>query len=120
MKVNSSAEITCSTSSPGVLGLYLHRRFHDKTTVVYLSLEKGKVTKNTTATEFAGRLHVTANKQVKEGVEFTMRVSLLELDDTDLYYCKWIQFSSASKYESMSSNGTVVIVRGKIKSKSIV
>lgn len=111
MKVNSSAEITCSTSLPDVLGLYLQRKFHRKSEIVYLSLHQGKVTKNTTAEEFIGRIQVTPNMQGKDGFKFTLRLSLLGLDDTDLYYCRWSHFNL--KKESLISTGTIVIVRGK-------
>ncbi|XP_026206531.1 uncharacterized protein LOC113155979 [Anabas testudineus] len=109
MKVNSSAEITCSTSLPDVLGLYLQRKFHRKSEIVYLSLHQGKVTKNTTAEEFIGRIQVTPNMQGKDGFKFTLRLSLLGLDDTDLYYCRWSHFNL--KKESLISTGTIVIVR---------
>ncbi|KAM9410883.1 uncharacterized protein ACWYII_025809 isoform 2-T2 [Salvelinus alpinus] len=38
MKVNSSAEILCSTSLPDPTGLYLMGRFHDNRDVLYLSI----------------------------------------------------------------------------------
>ncbi|XP_028989025.1 uncharacterized protein LOC114845315 [Betta splendens] len=110
-KVNSSAEIKCSTSSTEVMGLCLRRRFHSKRDIVFLSLNKGEVMKDTTATEFKGRIQVTPNRNVKQGIELTLQLSLLQLEDTDLYYCEWNSLDSQSMQESKSSNGTILIVR---------
>lgn len=106
-KVNSSAEITCSCSLSYLIVFKLQRRFHGNEPVVFLSLENGKVTKNTIAEEFTDRIHF---QQIKGGYGFTLELSLLRLEDTDLYYCNWIHMES-EKLETVSSNGTIIIVR---------
>ncbi|XP_008303195.1 uncharacterized protein LOC103374823 [Stegastes partitus] len=108
-RVNSSAEITCSTSLSDPMGVYLHRRFHSNKDIVYLSLKGGLITKNTINEDFAGRIVVTPDQQIKGGYGFTMQLSLLELEDTNLYYCSWTYFE-LSKKQTVSSNGTVIIV----------
>ncbi|KAK2820928.1 hypothetical protein Q5P01_023887 [Channa striata] len=110
--VNSSVTITCSTSLSDALGLYLQRQFHGKKNIVYLSLSKGNVAKNTTSEEFKGRIQVIQEKSNKKGYGFTLQLSLLALDDTDLYYCQWSHFEPKRAIEeSLSSNGTIIIVR---------
>nr|XP_020481022.1 uncharacterized protein LOC109974909 [Monopterus albus]XP_020481023.1 uncharacterized protein LOC109974909 [Monopterus albus] len=109
--VNSSAEIVCSTSLPDQMGLYLHRNFHGQRDTVFLSLKDGLVTKNTTAAEFAGRIHINPDQQVKEGHRFTFQLSLLEVDDTDLYYCEWSNYQS--QMATLLTNATIIIVKEK-------
>ncbi|XP_039991501.1 uncharacterized protein LOC120794467 [Xiphias gladius] len=112
MRVNSSAEITCSTSLSEPMGLYLNRRFHGEGDIVYLALQNRLVTKNTTSAKFIGRIHVTPSYGPSYG--FTLRLSLLALDDTDLYYCTWSHFKpQTATRETQSSNGTIIIVREK-------
>ena len=108
MRVNSSAEITCSTSLSNPMGLNLYRQFHGNMKVVYLSLDNGQVTRNTIAPEFEGRIH---HQQMKDGHGFTLQLSLLRQEDTDLYYCSWQYFEKS--LETLQSNGTMIIVRGK-------
>ncbi|XP_035469465.2 T-cell antigen CD7 [Scophthalmus maximus] len=111
MRVNSSAEITCSTSLPEPMGLYLRRLFRNGEDVVYLDLKNGRVTKRTTAPEFMGRIEVTPHQQIEAGCGFTLRLSLLGLGDTDLYYCTWSHFKSQmGMLDTQSSNGTLIIV----------
>ncbi|XP_042253252.1 uncharacterized protein LOC121886911 isoform X1 [Thunnus maccoyii] len=110
--VNSSDEITCSTALPNPMGFYLQRRFHNTKDVVFLSLEEGRISKNTTAAEFEGRIHITPVKQIVQGCGFTLRLSSLRLDDTDLYYCSWTYFKSETRV-THPSNGTVIIVKEK-------
>lgn len=107
-KVNSSAEITCSCSLSYLIVFKLQRRFHGNEPVVFLSLENGEVTKNTIAEEFTDRINI---QQIEGGYGFTLELSLLRLEDTDLYYCNWIHMES-EKLETVSSNGTIIIVRG--------
>uniref|UniRef100_A0A3B5AI79 Immunoglobulin V-set domain-containing protein n=1 Tax=Stegastes partitus TaxID=144197 RepID=A0A3B5AI79_9TELE len=116
-RVNSSAEITCSTSLSDPMGVYLHRRFHSNKDIVYLSLKGGLITKNTINEDFAGRIVVTPDQQIKGGYGFTMQLSLLELEDTNLYYCSWTYFE-LSKKQTVSSNGTVIIVSGETNHSS--
>lgn len=115
MAVNSSAEITCTTSLPNPMGLYLRRFFHSERDIVYLSLHKGKVTKNITAPNYGSRVHMGPDQPTEaEGSSFLLRLSLLQLDDTDLYYCSWSHFSKEKeKDETLASNGTVIIVTSK-------
>ncbi|KAM9425251.1 uncharacterized protein KZ484_008271 [Pholidichthys leucotaenia] len=110
VRANMSAEITCTTSLTSPMGLYLMRHFHDTKQLVYLNLKEGKVTKNTTHAIFQGRLSVTPAKQKLRGQGFTFRLSLLRLDDVDVYYCEWIHVDMGSK-KNMASNGTVLIIR---------
>ncbi|KAE8284616.1 hypothetical protein D5F01_LYC17951 [Larimichthys crocea] len=110
MGINSSVEITCSTSLPDPMGVYLHRGFHGDEDAVYLDLEKGKVEKATVAPEFKGRIDVSSDQQIKDGFRFTFQMSRLELTDTDYYYCRWI-FLKTTKLEDLSSSGTVIIVK---------
>ncbi|XP_023263903.1 uncharacterized protein LOC111656424 [Seriola lalandi dorsalis] len=112
LRVNSSAEITCTTSLSNPMGLYLHRRFSGDRDVVFLSLTEGRITKHKTDPKFDNRIVVTADEQVMEGSGFTLSLSLLELDDTDMYYCSWIHFSQQThQKETQSSNGTIIIVK---------
>ncbi|XP_029312368.1 uncharacterized protein LOC115024717 isoform X2 [Cottoperca gobio] len=93
MRVNSSAEIRCSTSLSNPMGLTLQRSFHGKPDVVYLDLKNGTLIKNTTAQEFKGRIHVAADRHTEEGCGFILRLSLLGLEDTGLYFCSWSYMS---------------------------
>lgn len=113
VRLNTSMRITCSTSLSETMGVYLHRSFHGKNDVVFLALDKGQVTKDTIAENFAGRIRIVNEQQTAEGYRFTWELSLLGLDDTDLYYCSWVYFNSEKgNQETRSSNGTVILVRG--------
>lgn len=95
------------------MGFYLHRHFHGDKDIVHLNLDNGQMGKNTIAAEFVDRIDIAPDQQIREGCGFTVQLSLLGLDDTDLYYCGWIKFSSeTSDLESLNSNGTLIIVRG--------
>ncbi|XP_035002623.1 uncharacterized protein LOC118101083 [Hippoglossus stenolepis] len=108
----SSVEISCSTSFSDPIGLYLRRKFLGDRILLHLALEDGLVTKNTTAAEFRGQLNVTLERQVKVGYEFTMWLSELELDDTNLYYCTWSRFESEKRtLKNQTSIGTIIIVQ---------
>lgn len=109
-RVNSSAEITCSTSLSDPLGVYLYRRFPSDQDIVYLAFTKQQITKKTINEQFKDRIIVTEDQQIRGGNGFTMQLSLLELQDTNLYYCSWTYFESRRR-QTLSSNGTVIIVR---------
>ncbi|KAF1374228.1 hypothetical protein PFLUV_G00247470 [Perca fluviatilis] len=112
LRVNSSAKITCSTSLPEPMGLSLKRAFHDKRDIVFLSLKNGLVTKYTIVEEFVGRINVAPDQQIRAGYGFTLQLSLLGQEDTDLYYCSWIYFKSeTANIETLPSNGTIIIVK---------
>ncbi|KAM7371199.1 hypothetical protein PAMP_010690 [Pampus punctatissimus] len=97
------------------MGLYLQRRFHDTKDILYLSLENRRITKNTTDENFEGRIQITPEQQRSDGCSFTLVLSMLGFEDTDLYYCKWIYFASNTKARGkLSSRGTIIIVREKI------
>ncbi|XP_017271618.1 uncharacterized protein LOC108235868 [Kryptolebias marmoratus] len=105
---NSSVQITCTISQLKPLGLSLHRYFHNKT-IVYLSFENGLNKKTTLDVTMKNRTAITPSQQ-GQSLEFTIKLSLLKLDDTDLYYCRWIYFN-INEVISLESNGTIVIVR---------
>ncbi|XP_069563530.1 uncharacterized protein [Brachyistius frenatus] len=109
ISVNSSAEITCFTSFSEPAGLYLNRRFHSTTNIVYLALQKGLITKTTINAQFTNRIHVTPDLQIRENRVF-FQLNLLQLEDTNLYYCSWMYFISSTG-QRLSSNGTLIIVR---------
>ncbi|XP_023129177.1 uncharacterized protein LOC111570566 [Amphiprion ocellaris] len=109
-RVNSSAEITCSTSLSDPLGVYLYRRFPSDQGIVYLAFTGQEITKTTINEHFKDRVIVTEDQPVRGGNGFTMQLSLLELEDTNLYYCSWTYFESMRR-QTLSSNGTVIIVR---------
>ncbi|XP_053197589.1 uncharacterized protein LOC128381577 [Scomber japonicus] len=111
VRVNSSVEITCSTTVPDPIGLYLERRFPNIGNIMFLSLREGQITKNTITDEFNGRIQVTQKEDTSGGHEFTMSLSLRGPEDTNLYFCRWIYFES--KRGEVSSNGTVIIVTEK-------
>ncbi|XP_031609205.1 uncharacterized protein LOC116330886 [Oreochromis aureus] len=112
MRVNSSAEIMCTTSLANPMGLYMHRRFHKEQDVVYLDLNEFSVTKDTISNKFKGRINVSPAKQITQELRgFTFQLSLLELEDTNLYYCEWIYTDNKLNKLLMTSNGTVIIVR---------
>uniref|UniRef100_A0A8C4GI30 Immunoglobulin V-set domain-containing protein n=1 Tax=Dicentrarchus labrax TaxID=13489 RepID=A0A8C4GI30_DICLA len=104
MRVNSSAEITCSTSLSNPMGLYLRRGLQNNKDIIYLSLDKGNINRHTTAAEFKGRVHI-ADGEIKEGKRFTVQLALLALDDTNWYYCSWENFNSeTAETQTLSSN----------------
>lgn len=113
MKINSSLEIRCSTSDPDILGLSLHRHFQRKEQILYLSLKNESITKESMDPDFKGRIQRSRHLQrVGDEYMITLQLSLQKLEDTDLYYCQWTSMDAAGVIHRVSSNGTVVIVRG--------
>ncbi|XP_056286121.1 uncharacterized protein LOC130203748 isoform X2 [Pseudoliparis swirei] len=109
-RVNSSADIGCSTSRPEPMSLALYRGFPAKERVVFLALDSGRVTKQTPAAEFLGRIRVAQRAGPAHG--FTLQLSLLGPRDTNLYYCLWGFFNAeTSSTETLHSAGTVIVVR---------
>ncbi|MEQ2192453.1 hypothetical protein XENOCAPTIV_011841 [Xenoophorus captivus] len=115
VRVNSSLEIICTTSLENPIGLALKRRFLGNTEIIYLSFQNEVVTKNTTTEKFRNRIGIT-QEQLDPGIryKFKLQLSLLGLDDTDLYYCQWTYIKNPTYIQlHLESNGTVIIVRGK-------
>ncbi|KAK9530710.1 hypothetical protein VZT92_012198 [Zoarces viviparus] len=111
-RVNSSAEITCSTLQSDPMSLSLHRRFPEKKQIAFLALKNGLVSKTTPSVGFHGRIHAAPSKRIGDGHGFTVQLSLLGLEDTNLYYCSWAFFKKeTSSDETLYSPGTVIIVR---------
>ncbi|XP_011471782.1 uncharacterized protein LOC105353787 [Oryzias latipes] len=108
VEINSSLEISCSTSLPNTLGLTLYRSFKASTKIVYLSLDKSGILKQTPDTDFIDRVRVTRERSDSE-YEVTLQLSKLKEDDTDLYYCTWT-YLDVHSVKHLKSNGTVVIV----------
>ncbi|KAI3365430.1 hypothetical protein L3Q82_010515 [Scortum barcoo] len=109
--VNSSVEITCSTSMYKPMGFILYGRFHGNKVIMHLHMENGQIIRRTTVPEFWGRIAIAPDQQSKEGCGFTLQLSLLGLEDTDVYYCKWMTFNvETTNVEILQSNGTLVIV----------
>uniref|UniRef100_UPI0037E76C5C uncharacterized protein n=1 Tax=Semicossyphus pulcher TaxID=241346 RepID=UPI0037E76C5C len=113
MRVNSSAEITCSTSLPDALGFSLYGQFNNRN-IVYLNLDNGVVTKTTIAAEFTGRIQVAPAQQISEGQGFSLQFSLLGLGDTDVYYCSWSYLTPRTRTEvTQTGKGTIILLREK-------
>ncbi|XP_027886055.1 uncharacterized protein LOC114152368 [Xiphophorus couchianus] len=110
--INSSLEIKCSTSLENLSGLSLKRRFLGDEQILYLNFDKGVVTKNTTVDKFQNRISIT-KEQLDPGAryKFKLQLSLLGLEDTDLYYCSWAYIDEQYNNVNLESNGTVIIVR---------
>ncbi|XP_043958067.1 uncharacterized protein LOC122822973 [Gambusia affinis] len=110
--INSSLEIKCSTSLENLSGLSLKRRFLGDELILYLNFDKGVVTKNTTMDKFQNRISMS-KEQLDPGARYTfkLQLSLLGLEDTDLYYCSWAYIDEQYNNVNLESNGTVVIVR---------
>lgn len=94
------------------MGVYLHRGFHDNKDVVYLQMEKGQVTKQTTSVDFTGRILVSHSPLVEGGHAFTWQLSQLRLEDTNWYYCKWL-YPESKTLVTDTSIGTIIVVRGR-------
>lgn len=110
---HDSSEITCSTTLSDPVGVYINRAFHGQRNVLYLALHKGAITKNTTAAEFEGRIHITPFRHMIKGLGFKIKVSPLQPEDTGLYYCKWVFFRLDDNTEqNLVSNETLLIFRG--------
>ncbi|TNN48347.1 hypothetical protein EYF80_041465 [Liparis tanakae] len=92
------------------MSLALYRGFPAEEKVVFLSLDSGRVTSETPAVEFAGRIRVA--QRAGPALGFTLQLSLLGPRDTNLYYCLWWFFNlETSSTESLRSAGTVIVVR---------
>ncbi|KAL0984060.1 hypothetical protein UPYG_G00136560 [Umbra pygmaea] len=112
MRVNSSADIHCSTSLPNPSGLYLKGRFHGNREVLYLSMNDGAIQKVTTNTRFTDRVTVVKIQGVDLGYELTLRLSQLKVEDTDCYFCSWRYYdTNAKKLVVLPSNGTIIMIR---------
>uniref|UniRef100_A0A1A7X748 Immunoglobulin V-set domain-containing protein n=2 Tax=Iconisemion striatum TaxID=60296 RepID=A0A1A7X748_9TELE len=109
VSINSSVEIVCTTSLRTPEGLTLHGRFHKKE-IAYLYIEEGVIKKLTLDTAFKNRTEITPAR-VDPGLGFTLKLSLLGLDDTDLYYCQWSYLDKGQLEWNLKSNGTIVIVK---------
>lgn len=109
--INSSTKITCSTSLSEPLGVGLYRKFNNSQ-IAYLDFNYSQVLKSTIDAEFKGRTDITKEQQMTEGFRFNFQLSMLKQDDTDLYYCRWVFFSSTTfKIMTLSSKDTLIIVR---------
>ncbi|XP_056153657.1 uncharacterized protein LOC130127973 [Lampris incognitus] len=112
LTINSSADVLCSTSLLDPLALSLRRYLRHDSMIAYLSLEKKRVTKATTSEHLQGRFDVLPKPEPELGFGLTLRLSPLELTDTDIYYCSWTYFNATTfTKESLQSKGTLIIVR---------
>ncbi|XP_066518708.1 uncharacterized protein [Hoplias malabaricus] len=102
-KLNSSAELTCSTTHrPSSLSL--KQRYFSSRELLYIHMEDDKMTFNK---DFKHRLSVT-----RHGFNFTLHLSQLQIQDTDSYYCEWVVVNSTmSDFIYKQANETVIIVR---------
>lgn len=110
--VNSSIEIKCTTSLEKPTGLSLKRRFARNEEILYLYFENGVVSNSREHAKFSERIRVT-KEQPNQGFKygFKLQLSLLQVDDTDLYYCSWFYINEVYSKVLLESNGTVIIVR---------
>lgn len=111
VSINSSTEIKCLILHSDPLGVYLHRGFHENKDVMFLQMENGQVTEETISVDFTGRIQVSHNPWIEGGHRFTWQLSLLRLEDTNWYYCKWLYRRSKALLMD-TSIGTIVVVRG--------
>ncbi|KAL2101851.1 hypothetical protein ACEWY4_003612 [Coilia grayii] len=104
-RLNASAAITCSYSGPlRPHGLSLKRRFNGNTSVLYKAVHGGT---ETVHAHFAGRLTVTG-----QCCSFTIQLSLLQVADTDGYYCSWqLLNGQTGSAHTKESDCTIVVVR---------
>ncbi|KAF6723075.1 hypothetical protein FQA47_000276 [Oryzias melastigma] len=110
VEINSSVEISCSTSLPSPMALSLHRFFKADAQIVYLSLSKANITKQNPREHYIDRVQVT-REHLKPEYQVTLQLSKLKRDDTDLYYCSWTYFEDKEfTMEHLRSNGTVLVV----------
>ncbi|KAI9529385.1 hypothetical protein NQZ68_011090, partial [Dissostichus eleginoides] len=109
--VNSSAEISCSTSLSDPISLTLQRKFHSKTSVSFLYFIKGTIRKITMTEELKKRIRVSERKQLDGGVGVSFKIDLMQLQDTNLYFCTWSFVSEDIRPVHLSTNGTIIIVR---------
>lgn len=114
LEVNSSFEITCSTMFSEPSGLSLHRGFHGNEQIIYLNIKEGNITKITSSENFEGRINVVHDQQIQSGYGLRLQLSLLKVEDTDWYYCRWLQIKATGTVED-HNGGVIVIVRGEKK-----
>lgn len=100
------------------MGVSLHRGFHDNKDVMYLQMENGQITKETTSVDFTGRIQISHNPWVEGGHGFTWQLSQLRLEDTDWYYCKWLYPRSKTLVMEVSI-GDIIVVRGRARRANI-
>ncbi|KAM3592349.1 uncharacterized protein V6R79_017075 [Siganus canaliculatus] len=111
VKVNSSIDIPCSTNLSDPKGLYLRRGFHGKeNVVVFLNIERGIVTNKSVTNEFKGRILIAPDKSFTKEHRFTMKLSLLRMEDTDWYYCSWLSFEEKRRVEEIPSSKSIIII----------
>lgn len=113
-EVNSSFDIICSTMFSEPSGVSLRRGFHDNEQIIFLNIEEGNITKTTSNENFEGRINVVRDQQIKSGYGLRLQLSLLRLEDTDWYYCHWLQIKPTGAVED-NNQGVIVIVRGEKK-----
>ncbi|KAK5905520.1 hypothetical protein CgunFtcFv8_001478 [Champsocephalus gunnari] len=107
--INSSAEISCSTSLSDPVSLSLQRNFHSRTDVSFLYFQKGTIKKMTMTEELQNRIQVSERKQLDGGVGVSFKIDMMQLQDTDLYFCTWSQ--EDKEPVTLATNGTIIIVR---------
>ncbi|XP_036376617.1 uncharacterized protein LOC118772417 [Megalops cyprinoides] len=104
MKVNSTAEIRCTSTIPGPAGLSLRRHYSKDMEVLYYSFLGNKLT---VSPEYRNRLSVSG-----KCCDFTLHLSQLRVEDTDGYYCKWSQVDEKRTEPTYyQSNDTIIIIR---------
>ncbi|KAL7856635.1 hypothetical protein SRHO_G00155340 [Serrasalmus rhombeus] len=101
-KLNSTAELRCSTTLKP-FGLYLKQRYSKPRELLYLSIPDNT---KTISSGFEHRLSVTG-----ECCDFTLRLSELQIEDTDGYYCQWAFFEGGGIISYRQDKETVIIVR---------
>lgn len=112
MRINSSADIKCSTSLTNPHALSFEGHFHGDMVVMYLSIDKGVVSTATSAKNFKGRISAVSDPEANHGCGLTLQLSMLAMMDTDMYYCIWTYYNiKTSSLETKKSNGTIIIVR---------
>ncbi|XP_062388365.1 uncharacterized protein LOC134077025 [Sardina pilchardus] len=109
MQLNTSAEISCSATVPckELHGLSLKRRFNGNIQLFYQYMA---VETDTVHQDFKGRISVTPKPG--DCCEFTFQLSLLQVADTNGYYCSWEIFDeNKAESSTLESNYTLIIVR---------
>ncbi|XP_033963754.1 uncharacterized protein [Pseudochaenichthys georgianus] len=107
--INSSAEISCYTSLSDPVSLSLQRNFHSRTDVSFLYFQKGTIEKMTMTEELKKRIQVSERKQLDGGVGVSFKIDMMQLQDTDLYFCTWSHVDKGPV--KLATNGTIIIVR---------
>ncbi|XP_031424457.1 uncharacterized protein LOC116220653 isoform X2 [Clupea harengus] len=107
MRLNSSAEISCSATvrlqGVELYGLALKRRFSGDRSVLYTTMIQSVQTLHD---DFKDRLSVTG-----DCCDFTIKLSSLKVEDTDGYYCSWQILDKNGEFHNQESNYTTIIVR---------